>query len=157
MPPQTSYVTRYTKNEEKPTNLDFPCTIKKVSAYDDSALFLTTDGRVFALGVNVNYHLGLLTEDELISTPTELPISDIADVSTSDRKTLLLTNNNILYGVGVNDYTALGLEGGGRIISEITQLPFENYNNEKIVATAPAYSFSVVATEKSNLFVFGQK
>lgn len=153
----TSYVTEYSKNEDSVRNLDIPCTIKKVAAYDESAMFLTTDGRVYVFGQNISYQLGLPNESEHIITPKELPITNVADVSTSNRKTLVLTSDNILYGVGVNSYRALSFPSSESKIKELTQIQPLHYNHEKIVATAPAYSFSVVATEQSNLYVFGQK
>jgi alpha-tubulin suppressor-like RCC1 family protein len=116
---------------------------------------LTTDGRVYAIGRNTC--LGLPNEPSYIISPTELPITNVADVSTSEGKTLVLTSNNILYGVGVNSNFALGFNILEPKIKELTQIPPSNYNYEKIVAVAPAYSYSVVATEQSNLYVFGQK
>jgi hypothetical protein len=74
----------------------------------------------------------------------------------SEGKTLVLTSNNILYGVGVNKF-ALGFDNLEPKIKELTQIPPSNYNYEKIVAVAPAFSCSVVATEQSNLYVLGQK
>lgn len=149
----TSYVTKYDENTS--TSVDIPFSIKKVSAYGGSIMFLTREGRVFALGTNVNCCMG--GEGDDITTPKELKISNVIDVATSDNKTLLVTKDNVLYGCGGNDYTALGLQGKGSVIRTLTVVPSRVYNNEKILFVAPAYSFSIVVTEESNMFLLGQK
>ena len=149
----TSYVTRY--SDGSASVMDIPYSIKKVTAYSSSVLFLTREGRVFALGQNVSNCLGV--EGESIDTPTELPISHVTDVGTSDSKTLLITEDNILYGCGGNDYTALGLQGHGSVIRKLTVVPSRVFNHEKVLLVAPAYSFSIVVTEQSKMYLLGQK
>ncbi len=127
--------------------------IIKVTTYDEGTLFLTQEKQVFVLGKNNRKQLGVKQEN--VSTPTKLDLENVIDVGTNEGKTLFIVEGNKLYGCGSNGYNALGLDDT-TMDTSIVEIPSTRYENEKLLFVAPAFSFSILITDKS-LFILGQK
>jgi alpha-tubulin suppressor-like RCC1 family protein len=150
-----TYLTKYsiTNNQVFPETIDIPCSVKKISTYDDAMLILTTDGNVYALGRNSNNQFGLPGTDYPL--PTLLPIQNVFDLDLKRCRSIFICNDNALYGCGDNTKYALGIVG--ERVEQITRISSQNYQDEKVLFVTTAYSFSIVVTDNKNLFLFGNK
>lgn len=130
-----------------------PCSIQKVISHEDSSLFLTADGNVYALGRNKDYQFGISGDCKIL---TRLSVTDVIDIGFRHRS-LILQRGNILQGCGSNTNYALGINTSQSPIRELTELPKHIYRNENILFVASGHSFSVIVTAENNLYMMGQK
>jgi len=82
-----------------------------------SSFFVTTDGKVFALGSNHNFQLAIPIESEVTasSTPSIIPnLTDATDVSARRGTSYVITGNGSLYGWGKNESCEVGLSVTGQ-------------------------------------------
>ena len=95
----TKYVTRHEYSIEDSVTLshyDIPCTIQKVASHEENALFLTTEGNVYALGENREQQFGTSSDCKL---PTRLPVTDVIDIGFRHRS-FILRRDNVYLAVG---------------------------------------------------------
>jgi alpha-tubulin suppressor-like RCC1 family protein len=144
------FCTFFVDNFGEKTNLNI-YNVTKIVSYETSTLFLT-NGSVFGIGKNDKRQLGLPGSN--VHEITLLALEDVVDVSMNEGRTLFITKKNQLFGAGSHWYSALGHLSDTAGDTPML-IPSDRYNNEKLLFGAPAFSFSVIVTDKS-LFVLGQ-
>jgi alpha-tubulin suppressor-like RCC1 family protein len=151
------YITKYeyaiSNQPIEVSHFDVPCSIQKVISHEDSSLFLTTDGNVYALGRNKEFQFGISGDCKI---PTRLSVTDVLDIGFRHRL-LVLQRGNVLLGCGSNANFALGFVTSQSPIRELTELPKHVYRNENVLFVASGHSFSVIVTAENNLYMMGQK
>ena len=88
-------------------------TITDVVCSNGATFFLTSDGKLYGIGVNRQYQQGDGTNTD-VTTPTQIgsSLGVITDVACSDSTTFFLTSDGKLYGMGYNDQGQQGNDNG---------------------------------------------
>jgi alpha-tubulin suppressor-like RCC1 family protein len=82
--------------------------IVQIASCDEHTLLLSMDGRVYGLGDNIYFQLGL--PDMKYDTPTLIPeLENIVQIATDRDYTLFLIADGRVYGIGNNVFKQMGL------------------------------------------------
>jgi len=132
-----------------------PCKTKSVSASRERSYFVTTDGKVYAAGRNVDGEFCRpTTETSGSGTPLQVPLPEdafVVDVSASRHHTLFLTKDGRVYGCGSN---AQGMLGTGKSEDQKYDSP-QLVLTEDIVAIATGSTHSVFLQKGGRALVVG--
>lgn len=141
---------------ENPEHIIFPNEEKVVflSAKTRSVMAITDKGNLYAWGNNNHNQLGLNNTISMQLTPKliELPNNEKAKYVSTGYSTFVITEEENLYSWGYNYYGQLGV--GDKIdkkTPKLVTLP----NNEKAIAVSTMEFFSLILTNKGNVYSCG--
>jgi autotransporter-associated beta strand protein len=114
-----------------------------IASGDRHALFLKSDGTVWATGANNSGQLGLGDKDDR-SVPTQIAISGVKAIACGYYHSLLLKNDGSLWAMGANSNSQLGLSGREPYVTPEQVLPATRAGEAEITAIAGGTEHSLI-------------
>lgn len=136
--------------------------IQAIAAGESFYHFLSTDGELYAAGVNSTGNLATGTKSFLVSDtparisfPNRLVDEEIVDISALYRHSIALTSKNRIYTWGSNNYGQLGLgDNSERLVPTLITLP--NLNEEEVfIDVISGWDYSLALTSEGRVFAWG--
>jgi alpha-tubulin suppressor-like RCC1 family protein len=125
--------------------------IVAVAANDEHSLYVTSDGKLYAMGSNTYGQLGISDTTTYRDSPVLVPsASNVIGVAAGMQHSLYITGDGKLYAMGRNDFGQLGI---GSTANQSTPVLVPSASN--VIAAAAGYGHSLYLTADGKLYATG--